>query len=112
MPPRKGQKMSRYSEETKTEAVRLRVEEHWSFPMIMEKLEIKSKTQIREWVEKYQNGETFEDFRGRWTKKHFSSVEAENEYLKAQVEYLKKLNPNLHGEGSWINKPGSGPSKK
>lgn len=45
-------------------------------------------------------------------KKHFSSVEEENSYLKAQVEYLKKLKPNLHGEGSWISKPGLGPSKK
>lgn len=112
MPPRKGQKQQQYDEATKSEAVRLRVEEHWSYPMIMEKLGIKSKTQIREWVQKRQNGETFEDYRGRWIKKYFSSLEEENNYLKAQVEYLKKLNPNLHGEGSWISKPGLGRSKK
>lgn len=52
------------------------------------------------------------DYRERWTKKHFSSAEEENAYLKAQVEYLKKLNPNLHGEGSWISKPGASPFKK
>lgn len=112
MPPPKGQKQQPYDEATKREAVRLRVEEQWSYPMIMEKLGIRSKTQIREWVQKQQNGETFEDFRGRWIKKHFSSLEEENQYLKAQVEYLKKRNPNLHGEGSWISQPGSGPSKK
>lgn len=112
MPPKKGQKFNRYDEETKREAVRLRVDEQWSYSQIREKLGIKSDVQIIDWVQKHQNGESFDDYRGRWNKKHFSSVEEENEYLKAQVEYLKKLNPNLHGEGSWISKPGSGPSKK
>jgi transposase len=112
LPAKKGQKFEKYTDEMKREAVRLRLEEQWSYFMIMEKLGIKSKTQIADWVTKHQNGETFEDYRGRWTKKHFSSVEEENEHLKAQVEYLKKLNPNLHGEGSWIRKPGLGPSKK
>ncbi|MBY0050612.1 hypothetical protein P4U99_26625 [Brevibacillus agri] len=36
MPPHKGQKQQRYDEGTKREAVRLRVEEQWSYPMIME----------------------------------------------------------------------------
>ena len=112
MPPKKGQKFNRYDENTKQEAVRLRLEEQWSYPQIQEKLGIKSDAQIITWVRKHLNGESFEDYRGRWTKKNFNSVEEENEYLKAQVEYLKKLNPNLHGEGSWISKPGSGPSKK
>lgn len=110
--PRKGQKFNHYDEETKREAVRLRLEEQWSYGMIMEKLGIKSKTQILSWVTKHQNGESFEDYRGRWAKKHFISIEEENKYLKAQVEYLKKLNPNLHGEGSWISKSGSGSLKK
>jgi transposase len=109
---KKGQTFTRYSEETKREAVRLRLEEGFSFPMIQERLGIKKNSSILEWIRKFQAGESFEDYRGRWTKKHFSSVEEENAYLKAQVEYLKKLNPNLHGEGSWISKPGSGPSKK
>lgn len=90
----------------------MRVEEQWSYSMIKEKLGIKSEAQIITWVRKKQNGESFEDYRGRWTKKYFSSVEEENAYLKARVEYLKKLNPNLHGEGSWISKPDSSPFKK
>lgn len=32
--------------------------------------------------------------------KKFNSLEEENSYLKAQVEYLKKRNPNLH-EKEW-----------
>lgn len=112
MPPKKGQALTRYSEDIKKEAVRLRMEEQLSYAMIREKLGIKSDAQIINWVRKHQNGESFEDYRGRWNKKHFPSIEEENAYLKAQVEYLKKLNPNLHGEGSWISKPGLGPSKK
>jgi transposase len=45
-----------------------------------------------------QNNESFGDQRGVWNRKNFSSVEEENAYLKAQVDYLKKRNPNLHGK--------------
>jgi CRISPR/Cas system CMR-associated protein Cmr1 (group 7 of RAMP superfamily) len=55
------------------------------------------------WVEKQHTGTLCEVRVGR-SKKRFNSLEEENAYLKAQVEYLKKLNPNLHREGSWINK--------
>ncbi|MEC0207201.1 hypothetical protein P4H39_31820 [Paenibacillus lautus] len=71
----------------------------------MEKLGIKSESQIITWVRKHQNGESFEDYRGRWTKKHFSSAEEENAFLKAQLEYLKKLNPNLHGREAGFRSP-------
>lgn len=109
---KKGQTFNRYSEETKQEAVRLRTEEGWSYPKIMEKLNILNKSQIQQWVEKSKTQEGFADQRGRWNKTQFASVEEENAYLKAQVEYLKKRNPNLHGEGSWISTPGASPFKK
>ena len=108
----KGQKFTKYTEEIKKEVVRLRVEEGQALSQIKERYGIKSDAQIVNWVRKFQAGETFEDFRGRWNKKNFSNLEEENRHLKAQVEYLKKLNPNLHGEGSWISKPGTEPSKK
>lgn len=88
------------------------MEEGWTDSRIMEKFDIKSDGQIITWVRKSQNGESFEDYRGRWTKKDFSSAEEENACLKAQVEYLKKLNPNFHGEGSWISKPCASPFEK
>ncbi|TPG79499.1 IS3 family transposase [Brevibacillus laterosporus] len=100
MPPKKGQVFTRYSEEIKKEAVRLRVEDQWSFAMIRKKLGIKSDAQIIAWVQKHQNGESFVDYRGRWNKKHFSSVEEENAYLRAQVEYPKKA----QSESSWGGK--------
>ena len=101
MPAKKGQKFNRYTEETKKEAVRLFLEEGLTLSQIQKQLGIKSPTQINNWVQKFKNGESFEDYRGRWNKKNFSSPEEENVYLKAQIEYLKKLNPNLHGEGCW-----------
>jgi len=63
MPPKKGQVFTRYSEEIKKEAVPLRVEEQWSYATIRKKLGIKSDAQIIAWVQKYQNGESFVDYR-------------------------------------------------
>lgn len=64
MPPKKGQVFTRYSEEIKREAVRLRIQDQWSYAMIREKLGIKSDAQIINWVRKHQSGESFEDYRG------------------------------------------------
>lgn len=44
---------------------------------------------MAQWVKKVQRGESLKDQRGVWNRKHFSSLEEENAYLKAQVEYLK-----------------------
>jgi transposase len=104
MSAKKGQKHIRYSDELKLEAARLIIDGNWSQYQVQAKFAIRSRTQIMEWVKKYKAGKLLEDHRGKWKKKHFNSLEEENAYLKAQVEYLKKLNPNLHGEGSWINK--------
>ncbi|WDF52833.1 transposase [Paenibacillus sp. KACC 21273] len=79
---------------------------------MMEKLGILSKTQIGKWNEKSKNKEGFTDEHGRCNKTKFERMEEGNAYLKAQVEYLKKRNPNLHGEGSWISKLGASPFKK
>jgi transposase-like protein len=100
---KKGQKQVHYPQEVKNEVIRLIVEENWSQRQVQAKYCIRSRTQIMEWVKKHEAG-TLADHRGRGNKKHFDSLEEENAYLKAQVEYLKKLNPNLHGEESWINK--------
>ena len=104
MSAKKGQTFNRYSEETKKEAVRLRVVEHWPYSRIMEKLGIKSESQIITWVRKHQNGESLEDFRGRWTKKHFSS--AKRMPFESAGGVPKKLNPNLHGREAGFQ-PGS-----
>lgn len=95
---KKGQHFTNYTPEIKREVVRLKLEEGWSYRQLREKFDIKSDAQIAEWVKKVQSGISFEDQRGRWNRSRFSSLEEENAYLKAQVDYLKKQNPNLHGK--------------
>lgn len=95
---KKGQLFQTYTEELKQEAVRLRLEEGKSLREVRELLGIKSDAQIIDWVKRAQKGQSFDDQRGVWNRKHFNSLEEENAYLKAQVEYLKKRNPNLHGK--------------
>jgi transposase-like protein len=104
---KKGQKFQRYSETFKHKAVKM-YEEGKSYREITKELGIRSKTQVKNWGEKYRNQEAFTDRRGKTTKKNnpfmgrprtkFQSVEEERDYLKAQVEYLKKRYPNLHKE--------------
>ncbi|WP_367976194.1 IS3 family transposase [Niallia sp. RD1] len=96
---KKGQTFSQYTEGLKKEVVRLKLEEGWSYRMLWETFGIKSDAQIAEWVKKVKNGESFDDQRGNWNRKNFSSVEEENAYLKAQVEYFKKAQSKSTWEG-------------
>jgi transposase len=99
----KGQKFQRYSEEIKKKAVQMYEEQEKSYRVIAEELEIRNVSQVKAWVKKYRNQESFEDQRSRnpfmgRPRTAFQSVEEERDYLKAQVEYLKKRYPNLHKE--------------
>jgi len=95
---KKGQTFKSYTEGFKREVVRLKLEENWSYKQLREHFGNKSDGQISNLVKKVRNGESFDDQRGHWNKKNFNSLEEENAFLKAQVEYLKKRNPNLHGK--------------
>lgn len=92
-----------YSEELKAEAVRLHLEEGLSPYQIADRFDIRSKTQVQQWIKKHLEGPK-EDMRGKtaWrkgrSKTRFSSIEEELAYVKAENEYLKKRYPNLHGE--------------
>ena len=95
---KKGQTFKRYTLETKAEAIRLHLEEGLSYRSICERLAIPSKSQVQDWVQRHQKGESLVDHRGVWNRKHFDNLEEENAYLKAQVDFLKKRHPNLLGE--------------
>ena len=105
---RKGQTFQRYSEVFKQKAVKMYEEQGKSYRTVAKELGIRSERQVKDWVKKYRNKESFADQRGKTTKKDhpfrgrprtkFQSVEEERDYLKAQVEYLKKRYPNLHKE--------------
>jgi transposase len=72
-----------------------------SYKALAEELGIRNCSQLKVWVKKWKNRDSFDQrkessnpFKGRPRTK-FKSVEDERDYLKAQVEYLKKQYPNL-----------------
>ncbi|QHK00328.1 hypothetical protein C7M17_04133 [Bacillus subtilis] len=105
---RKGQHFQHYTKEFKMKAVKMYEEGNKSYNTLAEELGLRSSTQLKNWVKTYREGKSFDDQRGKDTKSEnpfigrpkttFKSVEEERDYLKAQVEYLKKRYPNLHGE--------------
>ncbi|MED4899550.1 transposase, partial [Brevibacillus porteri] len=50
----KGQKFKHYPESLKVEAVRLHVEEGWSYRKIAEHLGVQDKYRVRTWMRKYR----------------------------------------------------------
>jgi len=82
------------------EAVRLVTEENMSYREVAKQLGIRNKTQVEVWVTRYREGQPFkqEAFHKGRPKTKFASVEEEMAYLRAEIEYLKKRYPNLHGE--------------
>jgi transposase len=108
-----GRTNQKYTEEFKIRAVKLYKEGNKSYKTLSEELGLRSSSQLKKWVKKFNQGESFEDLRGRASsntdsnplkgrpKTNFKSIEEERDYYKAQVEYLKKQYPNLHGEGSF-----------
>jgi transposase len=98
---KKGQTFNQYAEEFKLAAVKEYMEGSDSYKSVAGKLGIRHCTQLKVWVKKWRNGEAF-DVRGERPnplsgrpRTNFSTVEEERDYLKAQVDYLKKRYPNL-----------------
>lgn len=97
-----SRKHKKYSKELKLKAVNLYIKEGYSSYQIAEMLEIRSKTQVQNWVNNYKTkGETAfdEETRGRFKNinlesdnRTFKSVEDEVKYLRMENEFLKKLN--------------------
>lgn len=106
---KKGAKNNRYSIETKLEAVRLILEEGMSYRAVAQHLGLRNKSQVEAWVKRHKEERSFADERLRPPARpdHFNSIEEELEFYKMENAYLKKRNPNLHGEGSWENRDGS-----
>ncbi|PKG21622.1 transposase [Niallia nealsonii] len=100
---KKGQEFQHYTDEFKLKAVMKYINGNKSYAILSEELGIKHCTQLKVWVKKWKAGESFDTrsigtstnpLKGRPRTK-FKSVEEERDYLKAQVEYLKKQYPNL-----------------
>ncbi|WP_121614521.1 transposase [Mesobacillus foraminis] len=98
---KKGQQFQRYSNEVKQKAVLAYVNGSKSYKVVAEEMGIRHCTQLKVWVKKWKNGQPFDErggvsnpLKGR-PRTNFKTVEEERDYLKAQVEYLKKQYPNL-----------------
>jgi transposase len=105
----KGQQFQQYTEEFKLAAVQAYVGGSMSYKVVAEKLEIRNCTQLKVWVKRWQNGEAFNirkgvsnPLKGR-PRTSFGTVEEERDYLKAQVDYLKKRYPNLVKETTLVS---------
>lgn len=102
---KKGQRFQSYTNDFKLKAVMQYVNGSKSYKVLADELGIRSSTQLKVWVKKWKNRQPFDDRGGRAVssssplkgrqRTKFKSVEEERDYLKAQVEYLKKQYPNL-----------------
>ena len=98
---KKGQTFQMYTEEFKLKAVRAYIEGSASYKVVAEQEGIRNCSQLKVWVRKWQSGESFDERKGKANplkgrpRTVFRSVEEERDYLKAQVDYLKKRYPNL-----------------
>ncbi|PHF04986.1 transposase [Bacillus sp. AC79A.1] len=105
---KKGTTCRKYTEAFKLKAIHLYENGGRSYDAIAEELGMTSATPLKMWVKQIRNGESVTDKRNTYllstngcSQQKFQSVEEERDYLKAQVDYLKKQYPNLHGEGKY-----------
>lgn len=98
---KKGQKFQSYTDVFKLKAVMKYINGNKSYKVLAEELGIKNCTQLKVWVRKWRDEEPFDTrvvgtspLKGR-PRTIFKTVEEERDYLKAQVDYLKKQYPNL-----------------
>ncbi|TCZ69672.1 transposase [Paenibacillus albiflavus] len=107
---KKGQTFNQYTDEFKLAAVQEYMKGSSSDRRVAEKLDIRNCTQLKVWVRKWLNGEAFKVRSVKTTtpptgrpRTIFNTVEEERDYLKAQVDYLKKRYPNLVKEKHQAN---------
>ncbi|PET47564.1 IS3 family transposase [Bacillus sp. AFS001701] len=97
----------KYSEDFKLRAVKLYLEGDKSYKTVALEVGMSSPTPLKDWVNRYREGRSFEDKRGKHTNHRFNgfqrtkfvSIEEERDYLKAQVAFLKKRYQNLDQGG-------------
>ncbi|MCF6137410.1 transposase [Pseudalkalibacillus berkeleyi] len=103
---KKGQRFQTYTNEFKQDAVMKYVNGSKSYKALAEELGIRNCTQLKVWVKKWKNGDSFDTRSGSGTsplkgrpRTNFKTIEEERDYLKLQVDYLKKQYQNLEMEG-------------
>lgn len=86
----KGQQFKTYSLELKKEAIRLHVEEKWTYRQITDHFQIQDGDRVKKWMRKYREKGEFGllDRRGRRTE--YIDQNRQVEALKRENELLKK----------------------
>lgn len=86
----KGQTYKTYPEGLKLEAVRLHVEEQWTYRQISEHLGIQDKDRVKRWMRKYREQGEFGLLDGRGRRKEYINQERYVQQLKRENTMLKK----------------------
>ncbi|MFB5679288.1 helix-turn-helix domain-containing protein [Paenibacillus terreus] len=85
-----GQKFKTYSIALKKEAIRLHVEEKWTYRRITEHLGIQDADRVKKWMRKYREQGEFGLLDGRGRRKQYVSQDRYVQNLKRENELLKK----------------------
>ncbi|WP_225229445.1 transposase [Paenibacillus gallinarum] len=86
----KGQKFKTYSEELKMEAIRLHVEEQWTYRQISDHLGIHDQDRMKCWMRKYREQGEFGLLDQRGRRKEYLDQERYVQQLKRENTILKK----------------------
>lgn len=90
MPATKGKKFNEYSYETKVEAIRLHVEEGWTYRRIMEKFGIADRHRLKVWMRKYKELGEFGLMDQRGRRQEYIDQDRYVQKLKRENDMLKK----------------------
>ncbi|MBG9789091.1 MULTISPECIES: helix-turn-helix domain-containing protein [Bacillales] len=86
----KGQKFKSYPESLKMEAIRLHIEEKWTYKQIVEHLEIQDKDRLKKWMRKYRQQGEFGLLDRRGRRQAYIDQDRYVQKLKRENEILKK----------------------
>ncbi len=87
---KKGQTFQKYPVELKREAVRLHIEEKWTYRKITAHFQIQDADRVRKWVRKYREQGEFGLLDQRGRKEEYQDTDRQIERLKRENTLLKK----------------------
>jgi transposase len=86
----KGQTYKSYSEEVKKEAIRLHLEEKWTYRQITEHFDIHDKDRVKKWMRKYRELGEFGLLDQRGRREEYIDQDRYVKQLKRENDALKK----------------------
>lgn len=90
MPAKKGQKFKSYTDEIRIEAIRLHLEEGWTYRRITEYFGIQDKSRMKKWMMKYKKQGEYGLIDQRSRREQYVDQDRYVHKLKRENEILKK----------------------